>query len=498
MDTDDIKKTDKEIKEEKNKKASAFRKRLETGSSFIHKTAHMIKEATEQFRLDAEYENPDRPEDVRYDDIVTPLAIQEEEVQVEKAEEASEAGMKEKSKVESAAQEESAENAAGKAGQDVTHTATEVKDKYIILRILANLTITIITIVLLIIFLPKIFKFFLPFVVAVILAAIATPLVKLIRKKLKVTQKLGSAIVIVLVIAAVVGALYGILYFLVAQVSKLISDRTAIVASITDAMKRLGDSMSGIYAILPSSVQKFISGTSEDFIDVVQEFTDTLKMPTLADASSFLNAGVDVVFSVIVCFIAAYTFTAQQAEIAAWFRMHTPNSTMEYFKLIKDNFKKAIGGYFKAQFKIMLIMFAIMFIWFEIMDINYSALVAFGVAFLDFLPVLGMGAVLWPWIVIDIIGANYTQAILLGILYGICQLIRQVLQPKLVSDAVEMNPLFTLLFMYIGYKMNGIWGLIIGIPVGMVIISLFRIGAFDRLTKGVKIIVKLINDFRKY
>ncbi len=500
MDTDDIKKTDEEIKEEKKRKASAIKKRLEAGTSFIHKTAHMIKEATEQFRLDAEYENPDRPEDVRYDDIVTPLAIQEEEVQVEKTEEASEAGTTEKSKVESTAQEESAENAAGKAGQEegVTRTATEVKDKYIILRILANLTITIITIVLLIIFLPKIFKFFLPFVVAAILAAIATPLVKLIRKKLKVTQKLGSAIVIVLVIAAVVGALYGILYFLVAQVSKLIADRTAIVAAVTDAMKRLGESLSGIYAILPSNVQKFISGTSEDFIEVVQDFTDTLKMPTIADASSFLNAGVDVVFSVIVCFIAAYTFTAQQAEIAAWFRMHTPNSTMEYFKLIKDNFKKAVGGYFKAQFKIMLIMFAIMFIWFEIMDINYSALVAFGVAFLDFLPVLGMGAVLWPWIVIDIVGANYTQAILLGILYGICQLIRQILQPKLVSDAVEMNPLFTLLFMYIGYKLNGIWGLIIGIPVGMVLISLFRIGAFDRITKGVKIIVKLINDFRKY
>ena len=221
-------------------------------------------------------------------------------------------------------------------------------------------------------------------------------------------------------------------------------------------------------------------------------------MPTLSDASSFLTASVDMVFSIVVCFIAAYTFTAQQAEITSWFQQHIPGSTMDYFRLIKDNFKKAVGGYFKAQFKIMLIMFVIMFIWFEIMDISYSALVAFGVAFLDFLPVFGMGAILWPWIIIDIIGANYTQAILLGILYGICQLIRQILQPKLVSDAVEMNPLFTLFFMYVGYKLNGIWGLIIGIPVGMVLISLFRIGAFDRLTKGVKIIVKLINDFRKY
>ena len=492
MDDKDLKEKKKEPSEQSKK--TGVKSKLAAGTKFIHKTAHMIKEATEQFRLDAEYENPDRPEDVRYDDIVTPLGISTPEepepapVEAETVENEAESAEENRETEEKEHQQESTR----------TKATTEVKDKYIILRIFANLALTIVTIVLLAIFLPKIFKFFLPFVIAAILAAIATPLVKLIRTKIKITQKLGSAIVILLVIVAVVGALYGILYFLITQISNLIADRAAIVQSLADAMKRLGESMSGIYAILPTSIQKFISGTSDDFIEVVQKFTDTLKMPTLSDASSFLTASVDMVFSIVVCFIAAYTFTAQQAEITSWFQQHIPGSTMDYFRLIKDNFKKAVGGYFKAQFKIMLIMFVIMFIWFEIMDISYSALVAFGVAFLDFLPVFGMGAILWPWIIIDIIGANYTQAILLGILYGICQLIRQILQPKLVSDAVEMNPLFTLFFMYVGYKLNGIWGLIIGIPVGMVLISLFRIGAFDRLTKGVKIIVKLINDFRKY
>ena len=71
---------DKDLKEKKNKpseqsKKTGVKSKLAAGTKFIHKTAHMIKEATEQFRLDAEYENPDRPEDVRYDDIVTPLGI---------------------------------------------------------------------------------------------------------------------------------------------------------------------------------------------------------------------------------------------------------------------------------------------------------------------------------------------------------------------------------------------------------------------------------------
>lgn len=484
-------KNKEKTEDKESSKVRTVKERIKQGGRFFQKTASMIKEATEQFRLDAEYENPDRPEDVRYDDIVTPIAKLNEEYKAAEEEENPEKVKENTEKVEN-------EGEKGQGEKSKHKYSADVKDIVIVLRILANLALTIVALILAIIFIPRLFKFFLPFIIAGVLAAIATPLVKLIRKKLKLTQKLGSAIVIILVIAAVVGALYGILYFLIAQINNLINDREAIVDSVRTAMKRMGDSMSGLYAIMPSSIQKFISGTSEDVIQVVQEFTETLKLPTLSDASSFLNAGVDVVFSVIICFIAAYFFTSQQAEIASWFQTHTPESTMSYFKLIKDNFKKAIGGYFKAQFKIMLIMFVIMFIWFEIMDINYSALVAFGVAFLDFLPVLGMGAVLWPWIIVDIIGANYTEAILLGVLYGICQLIRQVLQPKLVSDAVEMNPLLTLFFMYVGYKINGIWGLIIGIPVGMVLVSLIRIGAFDRLTKGIKIIVKIVNDFRKY
>lgn len=478
------------VEDKPRSKVGGMKKRLEAGTHFLQRTAHMIREATEQFRLDAEYENPDRPEDVRYDDIVTPIGHQNEEIEPERtADEASE--------------EKNASDAEKAASQTETSAKpkAEVKDKYVIWRILANLALTILGIVLAIIFIPRFFKFFLPFIVAGILAAIATPLVKLIRRKLKLTQKLGSAIVIVLVIAAVVGVLYGVLYFAITQFTKLLNDKQTIIDSVTAAKNRLAESegMKAIFDILPVSVQNFISGTSEDAINTFREWMSSLTLPSLSDASDFVTAGVDVLFGIIVAFIAAYFFTAQQTEIVNWFQVHTPSSTMAYFRLIKDNFKKAVGGYFKAQFKIMLIMFAIMFIWFEIMDISYSALVAFGVAFLDFLPVFGMGAVLWPWIIIDIVAANYTEAILLGVLYGICQLIRQVLQPKLVSDAVEMNPLLTLIFMYIGYKlMNGIWGLILGIPIGMVIISLFRIGAFDRLTKGVKIIVKIINDFRKY
>lgn len=537
--TDKPEKMKKPVKKAKEKKPGEksdkvdMKTRIADGAEYVKKTVRMIREATEQFRLDAEYEIPNRPEDVRYDDIVTPLAIKTDDtdgaenedfylgedggeieggdtknaaVNAESGELGSDAQgndiyakkTSENRTSENASRKTSGKSVTGKSQGDQKNKNAEVVDKYIIWRIIVNLVVSIIGIVLVIVFVPKIIKFFLPFIIAALLAAIATPLVKLIRKKFKITQKLGSAIVIILVIAAVIAMIYGIIVFLISQITKLVEERQVIVEALRNMMARIGESLSGVYEVLPTNVQKFVSGTSEDFIEVIQEFANTLKLPSFADASSFLTAGVDVLLGVIVCFIAAYFFTAQQAELVGWLRDHTPESTLSYFRLIRDNFKKAIGGYFKAQFKIMLVLFVIMFIWFEIMDISFSALCAFGVAFLDFLPVFGMGAIFWPWIVIDIIGQKYSQAVLLAILYVICQLIRQLLQPKLVGDAVEMNPLETLVFMFIGYKIAGMWGLILGIPVGMILISLYKIGTFDRLTKGIKIIAKGINDFRKY
>ncbi len=181
-----------------------------------------------------------------------------------------------------------------------------------------------------------------------------------------------------------------------------------------------------------------------------------------------------------------------------WMEKVMPDSVKRYSRMIIDSFKKAVGGYFKAQFKIMLILIVIMFVGFEFLDIGYSFLLALLIAFLDFLPVFGTGAVFWPWLVVDIVVGDYTQAIFLGILYLVCQLVKQILQPKMVGDSVGINPLAALFYMFVGYRIGGILGMIIGIPVGMIIVSLYQAGMFNQLIKGTKIMINDINEFRKF
>ena len=59
--------------------------------------------------------------------------------------------------------------------------------------------------------------------------------------------------------------------------------------------------------------------------------------------------------------------------------------------MVMYNLKYAVGGYFKAQFKIMAVVGLILLCGFLILGVDYAFLLAILIAFLDFLPFFGTG-----------------------------------------------------------------------------------------------------------
>jgi len=368
----------------------------------------------------------------------------------------------------------------------------------IYLRILVNFILTIVGILLVVLLGPKLLRFFMPFVIAFVISSIANPIVRFLDKKVKIARKYSSVFMIVLVLGAVVGVLYLLIAFLVKQTMNLYEDRFALYDEVAGILDNFVNNLSGLFAKLPIGLQEALDSLQESLSVWARNFLADIELPAISTLGSYVGSVVEVIFFAIITVLAAYFLTAERDNMGEWLTNVLPESVKRYYRMVIDSFKKAVGGYFKAQFKIMIILVIIMFIGFEILDISYSFLLAFVIAFLDFLPVFGTGAVFWPWLVVDIVVGDYKQAIFLGILYLLCQLIKQILQPKMVGDSVGINPLAALLYMFIGYKFAGVIGMIIGIPVGMIIVSLYQAGLFDQLIKGVKILVHDINEFRKY
>ena len=365
-------------------------------------------------------------------------------------------------------------------------------------RILVNFLLTLAGVLLVVLLGPKLLRFFMPFVIAFVISSIANPIVRFMEKKIKIARKYSSVLMIVLVLGAVVGVLYLLVSFLVKQTMNLYDDRFMIYNEIVEILDNFTDKLGGVFEKLPMSLQETLNNLQDSLSVWAENFVANIELPGISAVGSYVGNVVEIIFFAIITILAAYFLTAERDNMGAWLTKVMPESVKHYYHMIVDSFKKAVGGYFKAQFKIMIILVIIMFIGFEILNINYSFLLALVIAFLDFLPVFGTGAVFWPWLVVDIVVGDYKQAIFLGILYLVCQLVKQILQPKMVGDSVGINPLAALLYMFIGYRFAGVIGMIIGIPVGMIIVSLYQAGLFDQLVKGIKILVHDINEFRKY
>lgn len=368
--------------------------------------------------------------------------------------------------------------------------------KYI--KIIVNLLIAIGIILFVFLLVPRLLGFFLPFVIGWIVAMIANPLVKFLENKVRILRKHSSAIIIILVIGAILGVIYLLISMLIRESKLLARDLPNIIEQLGLQLSNLSTKIRELSSDMPEPIHQFINNVLDSINKNLMGFELSENLLTFSGASNLAQNIAEFFLILIITILSAYFFIANRDEMMTGIKNITPKSVMEGWYFIYGNFTKAVGGYFKAQFKIMLVLSIIMFAGFEILSISYSFLLALGIAFLDFLPVFGTGAILWPWALLDMLSGNYFRAIGLFTIYLICQIIKQVLQPKMVGDSIGVSPLSTLVFLYIGYRLYGVIGMIIGVPVGMVLVNLYRVGMFDRIIRGFKIIIHDLNEFRKF
>ena len=340
-------------------------------------------------------------------------------------------------------------------------------------------------------------RFFMPFVIGWIIAAIASPLVNWLEKRLKIVKKLGSALIVILVLAAIILALYFGISRLASEISDLIRNFPDMYAQLEIGLRQIGDTLSGIFERLPSGIQNGWNTVVRNLDQYMGSLVSNMSEPTVMAAGNIAKSVPYYLISFIVAVLSAYFFIVEREEVLAWMKRVSPESVQKRMTLVIDNLRYAVGGYFKAQFKIMGIVFLILLVGLGILGTGYFVLVAFLIAFLDFLPFFGTGTAMIPWAVYEFFMGDYKMTVALIVIYVITQAVHQLLQPKLVGDSVGLNPLVTLFLLYIGYRMGGILWMILAVPIGMVLINMCQAGAFDYIFDDVKILVDGILGLRE-
>lgn len=365
-------------------------------------------------------------------------------------------------------------------------------------KILFNLTIAAVGAACVIVLLPRLLVLFMPFVMGAILALIANPIVKMLEEHMKVRRKAGTAFTIVVVIGLVVLALYGLLNFLWNQASGFMDNLPQLWESFQTEIAGVAAKFQVLYNRIPVDLRRewdTITGSVEDYAGKVME---SLSSPTVEMVGNIAMNVPNAIISVVMALLSAYFFVAEKDQVMHVWQKYAPYSVKSKWNIICKSLKKSFGGYLVAQLKIEACMYILLIAGLSLAGVNYVALVALGIAILDLLPVFGTGTILIPWAIIKLFGGNYIQAVIFLALWGIGQLVRQLIQPHFVGDSLGMPTLPTLFLLYIGWKLNGVLGMIIAVPVALVFVNLYKDGAFRRTEDSVRILIRDLSAFRKY
>lgn len=339
--------------------------------------------------------------------------------------------------------------------------------------------------------------YFMPFVIGWILSVIAGPLVTFLEKKLKIMKRLGSAITIILVLALCIGLIYLIISQIWEEISVLIRNFPSMYHDLERGLSQIGTQGNTLFERFPEQIQNSWATLMNNLDDTASSLIGRIGEPTIEVAGNVAKRIPSVLIGTIVAFVSAYFFIADKENLGEWVKKVVPKSITSRLLLVGENLKYAMGGYFKAQFKIMGVVFAILLVGFTLMQIRFSILLAIAIAFLDFLPFFGTGTALIPWAIYKFLVGDYKMVAALVILYGVTQLVRQLIQPKLVGDSMGLNPLYTLFLLYLGYRVGSVLGMIFAVPIGLLLLNLYQAGAFDYILNDVKILAEGILSLRE-
>lgn len=367
------------------------------------------------------------------------------------------------------------------------------------IKVVLNILTALVVALLCIFLLPRLLVFFMPFIIGWIIAQIAFPMVVLLEDKLRIKRKAVSAFVIIVVVAVVVLILYGIGAKLVRETVGFLEELPVLWQSVESELGQVQANLEGIYRRLPEQMQERLMSLGSQF---AVYFSDIVKDSDIG-ANTYEAVGnlakhlPDLFIALIMTLLSAYFFVADKGYLTTCIRKYLPNSFYLRYDLVRRSLKNAVGGYFKAQLKIEVWIYFILLIGLVILQVDFAFLIAFLIAFLDFLPVFGTGAVMLPWALIDALGGSYKRAAGLLIIWCVSQLIRQIIQPKIVGDSIGIPAIPTLFLLYIGYQSAGLAGMLFAVPIGIIVMNLYEAGLFETTLQSLKILFAGFNRFRR-
>jgi sporulation integral membrane protein YtvI len=330
-------------------------------------------------------------------------------------------------------------------------------------------------------FLYKVTPLVYPFLFGWAIAYLLNPLVNVLQRRAKFPRWLAVTFSMLLFFSAAVTC-----------ITLFVANIVVEIGTLSEKLQVQINQWAGMYNNFINSpeFQNMVSWVN-DFYDKNPQYQDTINKNLTSTANTLAGFSKDSISYILNTIVKLLTSLPNIATLAIitllatffiskdWYKIITRYSgifsetILKVSKLIRSDLQKALFGYLRAQLILVSLTALVVIIGLLILRVDYAITIGLLTGLADLMPYLGTGAVMVPWILyVFFAQGNIYLGIGLSILYGVILVLRQIVEPKVLASSVGLDPLATLIALFVGLKLFGLVGLIIG-PVTLVILSAF-------------------------
>lgn len=353
-------------------------------------------------------------------------------------------------------------------------------------RLFIRIIITVLIILTVVFGIPVIFKYLFPFILAFAIAAFLNPLINFINKglsKIKIISSVSRGMITLLItilILLVSGyGLYTIVMTLLQEIFGLANTIQNNWGTIVKVFENTERWLTFQINILPPEAIEIVEGVIDNILVFLRNFTGNLLNYTVAISGFLISKGGSLTLNLVTFFLSLYFIMSDYDRIKTRVKSQVHPNILKTTRLLRNTIVLGVGGYVKTQFLLAFTAFVVMFIAFSLYGVDYALTIAFVLAIVDIIPLIGTIAVLLPWGIYELIFGITNFGVFL-VLLGIGFFIfRRLIEPKIMGTQTGLHPLFALIGIYVGIQFSGLWGALLGPLVMVVFIGIIKSGILD-------------------
>ncbi len=325
---------------------------------------------------------------------------------------------------------------------------------------------------------PPLFSLLAPFVLALVAAMALNPTIRFLQRQLGWGRGIFTLLVLVLLLGLFGGGLFALGYMAIGELALLGENWEAILLHATQAVNQLDAMADALWALMPPMFSTGVDAASHYLLQWLQEVAPLWMEWGAVRAGLLVGAIPSFFLAFLIFLLATYFLTADYPYLRTRIISKMDEGLLNFLRDLRQTALAAFGGYLRAQLLLSVGVFFILMAGFFWIGQPYGLILALGLAVLDFIPILGSGTVMVPWAFLLLFTGYSPQAVEIMIIWGLIALFRRVAEPKFVGNQTGLSPVLSLVSIYVGMGVAGIWGMIFGPILALILLNLSALGIF--------------------